>query len=99
MYFGHNSKHMQNSPHLTRWVAPYPQYTPSIALIPQLMLVSIKLKKGQNPICTFHFHPLYRHPDRHTDAPTCMIVAPRHSTTFLPNFIPETLSIWKLHSF
>ena len=40
------------------------------------MLVLIKLRKGQNPICTFHFHPSYRYLDRHTDAPTCMTVAP-----------------------
>ena len=65
-----NSQYLCYPLHLTRWVAPYPQYTPSITLTPPLELVAIKLKKGQNPICIFYFHPSYRHPDRHTDAPT-----------------------------
>ena len=78
---------MQNSPHLTSWVAPTPQYTPSIVLIPPINVSINKIKKGQNPICTFHFHPSYRHPDRQTDASTCMIVAPdtlQLSTKFHP---------------
>ena len=51
------------------------QYTSSIMLTPQLILVQIKLRKDQNATGTFHFHPSYRHPDRHPDAPTCMMVA------------------------
>ena len=74
MYFGHNSKDMQNSQHLTRWVAPYPQHTPSIVLTSPINVSINKIKKGQNPICTFHFYPSCRHLDRHTDAPTCMTV-------------------------
>ena len=48
----------------------------SITLTPPINVSNNKIKKGQNPICTFHFHPSYRYLDRHTDAPTCMIVAP-----------------------
>ena len=87
MSFEHNFKYMQNLPHLTRWVAPYPQYTSSIVLTSPLMLVKIKLEKGQNATGTFHFHPSYRHPDRYPDAATCMTVAPETlhlSTNFHP---------------
>ena len=82
MYFEHNSKHMQNSQHLTRWVAPTPQYTPSIVLTSPINVTRNKIKKGQNPICTFYFHPSYKHPDRHPDALTCVTVAPDYLQLF-----------------
>ena len=48
-----------------------PQYTPSITLVPPFSISKKKIKKGQNPICTFHLHPSHRH----TDAPTCLTEA------------------------
>ena len=66
---------MQNYQHLTRWVAPYPPVHPQYHADTPINVSNNKIKKV-NHICTFHSYPSYRHPDRHTDAPTCMIVAP-----------------------
>ena len=65
---------------------------------PPIKLVWIKLRKYQNATGTFHFHPSSRHPNRHTDAQTCMTVAPDtlHLST---NFHHEALHSQKLHTF
>ena len=55
---------------------PSPYYLWYYAGIPLLVLSNNKIKKGQNPTCTYHLHPFYRHTNKHTDAPTCMTVAP-----------------------
>ena len=84
--------------YLTRWVAPTPHYTPSIALTSPIRISINKIKKGQNPICTFYFNPSYRHPDRHKDASTCMTVAPDTLHLFTI-FQPWNPTQSKLHSF
>ena len=42
---------------------------------PPIKLVLEKLIKCKNATGTFHFHPSYRHSNRHPDAQTCMTVA------------------------
>ena len=64
-----------------------------------LVLVIDMFKKSQNPICTFHLHPSYRHTYRHTDAPTSKTVAPNTVHFFSPNLNSETLPNHKLNSF
>ena len=89
MCFEHNLNYVHNSSHLTRWVAPTPQYTSGIMLTPPIKLVWLKLGKSQNATGTFHFHPSSRHPNRHTDAQTCMTVAP-DTLQLSANFHPES---------
>ena len=91
MYFEQNSKYNWDPLHLTRWVAPTPIYPQYHADTP-INVSSNKINKGQIPICTFYFHPSYRDPDRHTDAPKCMTVAPdttsfHHVSTLKPYLI------------
>ena len=67
MYFGQNSKYMQNFQHLTRWVAP----TPSIVLTPPINVSSNKIKKVKIPYIPFTFiHPT----DTQTDTQTHQLV-------------------------
>ena len=68
---------MQNSQHLTRWVAPYPQYTSSIALTPPLMLVTIELKRSKSHMNLLLPSILQTH--RHTNL---YVSSPRYSTTY-----------------
>ena len=53
-----------------------------------------KIKEGQNPICTFYFHPSHRH----TDAATCMRVSP-DIYIFSPYLNSEILPYQTLPSF
>ena len=88
MTFGHNLDYVHDSLHLTRWVAPYPPSSPPVSCWhPPIKLVLEKLIKCKNATGTFHFHPSYRHSNRHPDAQTCMTVAPDSlhlSTNFHP---------------
>ena len=77
MCFEHNLDYVQNSSHLTRWIAPLPlQYTSSIVLTSPNKVIMDKTKKMSNATGTFQFHPSLRQPKRHTEAQTCMPVAP-----------------------
>ena len=76
-----NSQYLCYPLHLTRWVAPYPQYTPSIVLTPPLVLVAIKLKRSKSHM--YHLLPSILQTHRQTHRCTNMYVSsPRHSTSF-----------------
>ena len=57
---------------------------------PPIKLVMNKLIKCKNATGTFHFHPSYRHSNRHPDTQTYMTVAPDtlHLSTYFHPGIP-----------
>ena len=91
MYFGHNSKHLQNSPHLTRWVAPTPQYTPSIMLIPPINVSINKVKKWSKFHMYLSLSSILQTPRQTHRCTNLHDGSPRHSTTFYStNFHPQS---------
>ena len=78
MSFGHNSKYMQNFPHLTRWVAPIPQDTPSIMLTPPINISIDKTKKRSKCHRYLSLSPILQ-------TPRCINLhdgSPKHSASF-----------------
>ena len=53
MYFEAKSKYLHYTLHLTRWVAPSPQYTPSIMLPSPIRISKNKIKKVKIPYVPF----------------------------------------------
>ena len=114
MCFEHNLNYVHNSLHLTRWVAPYPQYTSGIALTSPNKVSMVKTKKitkchrylslssiFQIPQQTHRCINLHDSSPRHS-APFCQF-SPRNptqskATHILSNFGSHPFTKQKMHS-